>query len=346
MNIDKSMSLMKWTEIEWFIFDCEIAENLFSAIRFVMEQCFESLLEAEEGCFFNFGAIAPMSYRCLPLLLGNSFGGWKAWMMCLGCLGTLGFCQLQETTQICWDGCHGLMNQRSSTPPPGLGQNSSSAKAVNFVRKFCLSIGMNILVRAIRCSHPAFKKIKRTCLLHQWNGKMANLQEKMAFTLQLIGKILCLPVDFPIADIANPMAQDSHRGLRPKGRVDAPVPALQPGQPLASIGSTRTVDANGKRTCAIGQNRIYGFLMFLAIHPILGILIRVYRSRWKWIDSSHPPMLVFPPSLTRSLRSRNSTVNQPQAQAAGIGDHCKSDRELYWQNATLQRWSLHHTESP
>ena len=24
MNIDKSMSLMKWTEIEWFIFDCEI----------------------------------------------------------------------------------------------------------------------------------------------------------------------------------------------------------------------------------------------------------------------------------------------------------------------------------
>ena len=259
---------MKWTEIEWFIFDCEIAENLFSAIRFVMEQCFESLLEAEEGCFFNFGAIASMSYRCLPLLLGNSFGGWKAWMMCLGCLGTLGFCQLQETTQICW----WSHEPAKFHPAAGIGPKQLKRKSCEFCPQI-LSVNWN--EHSGSC-HPllssCFKKIKRTCLLHQWNGRMANLQEKMAFTLQLIGKILCLPVDFPIADIANPMAQDSHRGLRPKGRPDAPVPALQPGQPLASIGSTRTVDANGKRTCAIGQNRIYGFLMFLAIHPILGIL--------------------------------------------------------------------------
>ena len=63
-------------------------------------------------------------------------------------------------------------------PAAGIGPKQLKRKSCELCPQI-LSVNWN--ERSGSC-HPllssCFKKIKRTCFLHQWNGRMANLQEK------------------------------------------------------------------------------------------------------------------------------------------------------------------------
>ena len=87
---------------------------------------------------------------------------------------------------------------------------------------------------------------------------------------------------------------------------------------------------------------------FIVIHPMIGILkLWVYEPVvMDWFIPS-PRDWVYHSTLDTELaESKIPRSTNPIGTGGGHRWPLQIDRELYWQNATLQRWPLHHTESP
>ena len=134
---------------------------------------------------------------------------------------------------------------------------------------------MSILVRTIHCSHSAPKKIKKTCLLHQWNGGAANLREKMAFTPNWV-IFFWLRIYPLLTSERQPQWPKTHtEGYNKKGVVV---------QMLCQDCSQHNLNGQDRCDVKIGHR-----VALHPLHPILRILTGItgFFEMWKWIDSIH-----------------------------------------------------------